>query len=314
MIDVHAHFVSTAWEAAAAAVQSQRISPRVNQDWSIEQHVRVMDAHGVAVSIISLPRATLFMTGQPARDLARAMNEELAGYAARYPGRIGAFAVLPLDDIDAMTEESIYALDVLGLSGIGSLTRMDGVLLGDRRYDSWFAELNARSARLFVHPSLPPAFEAVGMGHNASLLEFMFETTRMLTNMVFSGTKLRFPDIKIISTHGGGTIPYLAHRIGVLHPHFPPAGGGPILAYDEIMSTLATFFYDLTASTSEAQLDAMRRLVPASQLLMGFDYPFMPEVTIEPAMAGFDGYRGFTRREKAQILRGNAQRLFPQFG
>ena len=76
---------------------------------------------------------------------------------------------------------------------------------------------------------------------------------------------------------------------------------------------LPSFYFDLTAARAPASLDGLRALVPPTQLLMGFDYPLMPPQTIEPAKTSFAAYGGFDGTEKAQIISGNAQRLFPRF-
>jgi hypothetical protein len=90
----------------------------------------------------------------------------------------------------------------------------------------------------------------------------MFDTTRMLTNMIFSGAKNRFSKINIISTHGGGTIPYLMTRIETLEKVFGPGKGRAHLSPAEIREGLASFYYDLTAATSPAQLFALQQMVP----------------------------------------------------
>src|SRR5258707_13241704 len=97
----------------------------------------------------------------------------------------------------------------------------------------------------------------------------MFDTTRMIANMVATGAKKRFSNIKIISTHGGGTIPYLVNRIQVLEHTLGVAPGRLELSPEEVREGIASFYYDLTAATSQGQLRAILQLVPASQLVMG---------------------------------------------
>jgi predicted TIM-barrel fold metal-dependent hydrolase len=280
-------------------------------EWSVEHHLAMMDAHGIAACVLSWPSATSFLRGRPARELARAMNEEFASIIARHPKRFGAFAVLPLDDMDAAVEEMAYALDVLKLDGVSSSTHVGGVYLGDGRFDSWFAEMNRRATTLFVHPTTPVGSEQVSIGINVAILEFMFDSTRMATNMVLSGAKKRFSDIRMICTHGGGTVPYLASRISILEPVFGAGPNRAVLSGEEILSGLSTFYFDLTASTAAASLDAIRHLVPASQLMLGFDFPMMPAGTITPALGRFEDYQRLATEDRDKIVQGNALGLLP---
>jgi predicted TIM-barrel fold metal-dependent hydrolase len=317
LIDVHAHALLPLWCQAAARARGQTagtlmIAGTPAPDWSPAAQLAVMDRHGIAASVLSWPSATSFLRGEPARRLARDMNEQLAEIVARHPRRFGAFAVLPLDDMDAAIAEMAYALDVLGLDGVSSSTHVDGVYLGDARYEAWFAEMDRRGCTLFVHPTTPKGFDLVGMGLNASILEFMFDSTRMATQLVASGAKARHPRVNIICTHGGGTVPYLATRVSVLAPHFAALEGRPMPTGEQILAGFASFHYDLTASTAAASQDALRRLVPATQLMLGFDYPMMHPSTIAPSLQRFADYQGWREDERRAILHGTAQRLLPR--
>jgi len=316
IIDVHSHALLPRWlDAVSKATRLPRdrlqIAGTPVPEWSVEHHLAMMDAHGIAASVLSWPSATSFLKGQPARTLAQAMNEEFASIIARHPKRFGAFAVLPLDDMDAAVEEMAYALDVLRLDGVSSSTHIGGVYLGDGRFDRWFAEMNRRATTLFVHPTTPVGSEQVSMGINVAILEFMFDSTRMATNMILSGAKKRFGDIRLICTHGGGTVPYLASRISILEPVFGAGPNRAVLSGEEILSGLATFYFDLTASTAAAPLDAIRYLVPTSQLMLGFDFPMMPASTVTPSLGRFENYQGLTATDRDKIIHGNAFGLLP---
>jgi 6-methylsalicylate decarboxylase len=316
LIDVHSHSLLPVWKAALAKATGQPIESVTMfglkmPAWSPELHVQAMDTNAIGLSMLSLPGATNYLTGRGARALARAINEELADIVDRHSPRFGAFAVTPLDDMDAAIEEMVYAMDVLKLDGVGSGTHYLGKYLGDGYFDPWFDEMNRRRTTLFAHPLPPANFKPAG-ALDVSILEFMFESTRMVTNMVLSGTKQKYKDIRIISTHGGGTIPYLASRISILEPLFGAGSGYRTLSGDEVLAGLGSFYFDLTASTSAASLDSIRRLVPATQLLMGFDYPMMPAPTIAPALARFAAYEGLGAEEKNMILSDNATQLFPR--
>jgi predicted TIM-barrel fold metal-dependent hydrolase len=316
VIDVHSHALLPRWlDAVSQATRLPRdriqIAGTPVPEWSVEHHLSMMEAHGIAACVLSWPSATAFLKGDTARALARAMNEEFASIIARHPKRFGAFAVLPLDDMDAAIEEMRYALDVLKLDGVSSSTHVGGVYLGDARYDNWFAEMNRRATTLFVHPTIPLGSELVSMGLNVAILEFMFDSTRMATNMVLSGAKQRFADIRMICTHGGGTVPYLASRVSILEPVFGAGPNRAVLSAEDILKGLSTFYFDLTASTAAASLDAIRHLVPSSQLMLGFDFPMMPAATVAPGLSRFDDYCGLTMGDRVGIIRDNALSLLP---
>ena len=315
IIDVHSHALLPLWlDAASKALNISRDNLQIAGTpvpaWSVDIHLAMMDANGIAACVLSWPSATSFLKGKPARDLARAMNEAFAEIVARHPTRFGAFAVLPLDDMDASIEEMSYPLDVLKLDGVSSSTHVAGVYLGDSRFDTWFAEMNRRRATLFVHPVPPLNADKVNIGINVAILEFMFDSTRMATHMVLSGAKKRFADVRLICTHGGGTIPYVASRISILEPLFGAGPNRPTLSGEEVLAGLSTFYFDLTASTAPASLDAIRHLAPPSQLMLGFDFPMMPAITIPPAWKKFEDH-DYSARDRYNIVQGTALDLLP---
>jgi hypothetical protein len=106
-------------------------------------------------------------------------------------------------------------------------------------------------------------------------------------------------------------VPYLAPRISILEPVFGAGPNRAVLSGEEILSGLSTFYFDLTASTAAASLDAIRHLVPASQLMLGFDFPMMPAGTITPALGRFENYQRLATEDRDKIVQGNALGLLP---
>jgi 6-methylsalicylate decarboxylase len=306
IIDVHSHpliprFVEALGKEGASFGMA-------SIDWSPERHIEVLDATGIGTGVLSLPGLGDALTGADGCAAARALNESLAELVDRYPDRFAGFATVPMDDMDAANDELAYALDVLKLDGIGISTHRHGVYLGEAVYDPWFEEMQRRGVTLFVHPTTPAGFDPDSR-LNVSILEYMFDSTRMVTSMVLSGAKARFDKINIISTHGGGTIPYLANRIA-MGAQMPWAfRDGVKQSVPELHAALGSFYYDLTAATSPAQLAAIQKLVPAEQLLLGTDFPLMPPQTIAPTFAAFEAFPGFSDGEKDKIRNGNARRL-----
>src|SRR5258705_2784524 len=206
-IDVHSHPILPFGQGAP-------MGPGQKQpDWSVESALSYMEEHDISACVLSDPDSANHTTGQEARDIARRVNETLADSVSRHPSRFGAVATLPGQDPDGAMAEIAYALDTLKLDGVSTSTSVNDAYLGEPQFDPWFEELNRRGATLFVHPTFTKTSLALLIGLNPSVLEFMFDTTRMIANMVATGTKKRFSNIKIISTHGGVTIPQLVNPI-----------------------------------------------------------------------------------------------------
>jgi 6-methylsalicylate decarboxylase len=305
IIDVHSHPILPFGHGAPVGAGQRQ------PDWSVESAIAYMDEHDISACVLSEPDSANHTTGLKARDIARLVNETLADIVSRHPSRFGAVATLPGQNPDGAMAEIAYALDTLKLDGVSTTTSINAAYLGEPQFDPLFEELNRRGTTLFVHPTFTKASLRLLNGLNPSVLEFMFDTTRMIVNMVATGAKKRFSNIKIISTHGGGTIPYLVNRIQTLEHAFGVGPGRLELSTVEVREGIASFYYDLTAATSEAQLGAILKLVPASQLVMGLDYPLMPKSTFAPAIADIARYRAFNKADLQSLSHGNAGRLYP---
>ena len=308
IIDVHSHIILDLGTGrdAGTGIPIEMMPP-----WSVESTLSLMDTHGIAACVLSVPEAASSTESAKACEIARRTNESLAKIVAQHPTRFGAMATIPGRTMDGALQEMAYALDTLKFEGVATPTNIDDVYLGDARFDPWFEEMDRRGVTLFAHPTMTKASRPVDLGLHPSLLEFMFDTTRMLTNMVFSGAKKRFSQIKIISTHGGGTIPYLVTRLQTLEEVLGPGPDRTKLTAQEVKEGFASFYYDLTASTSSAQLHALLQLVPVSHLLMGLDHPFMPISSFAPAISDVERWEDFTDEDLSLLSHENAAFLYP---
>ena len=213
-IDVHHHIVPPEYLEALRGIGVEKSGGARFPDWSPETTLEVMDQNGIATAMTSISAPGIYF-GDDAftRDLARRCNEIAAGLVSDHPGRFGAFAALPLPDVDAALQELEYALDTLGLDGVALMTSVGRKYLGDSSFDPLFEELNRRKAVVYTHPNVPPGSDVPELTWPAHIIEFMFDTTRAATNMVLNGTLERYQDLTLILSHAGGAIPYLAGRI-----------------------------------------------------------------------------------------------------
>jgi predicted TIM-barrel fold metal-dependent hydrolase len=177
-----------------------------------------------------------------------------------------------------------YALDTLKLDGVGFLASVDGKYLGDPDLDPIFAELNRRKAVVFVHPNDPPPDRATGLDFPGTLTEFVFDTTRAAANLIFSGTLERYPDVRIILAHAGGTVPFLAWRLslGDTSPKLREKAPQGVLAY------LRRFYYETALSANPFALSSLQELADPSRIVFGSER--------ENALALFPRLAGVTVR------------------
>ena len=126
--------------------------------------------------------------------------------------------------------------------------------------------------------------------------------------MLYSGTFCRYPGLRLILPHAGGTIPYLAERL-TFAPVIRPSMGGRAPA--DPHGVLRSLYYDTAMSGNGWTVPALRAYVDARHILIGTDYPFMPEWS--SARGGHQLLRAaaFTEQEHHAVIRGNAEDLFP---
>jgi predicted TIM-barrel fold metal-dependent hydrolase len=308
-IDVHHHILPPEYVHAAARYGVGEAGGFTFPSWTADAALSLMDRAGIATAMtsVSAPGA-YFGDRAAARELARRCNEISARLVSDHPSRFGAFALLTLPDVDGSLEELSYALDTLRLDGVVLFTSIGDRYLGDPAFESLFAELNRRKAVVFVHPTMPSTSQGVRISLPAAIIEFVFDTTRAIANLIFSGTLERYPDISMIFSHAGGTAPYLAERLSAekVIPKLREKAPQGAIAY------LKRLYYDTAISTSRPVLSALRELVDPSHVLYGSDYPYLPEPLIHEMNGGLEAYREFTPGTRAAIERENALALFPR--
>jgi predicted TIM-barrel fold metal-dependent hydrolase len=336
-LDIQHHFLTSKYiEALTKAGVNEAGGERYPQ-WTPEDSLSIMDRYEIDTAIISVPLPVWYLQNtKQAAEMARSLNEFGAQCVARWPKRFGLFAMLPLPDVDAALSEIDYALDTLHADGIVLLSNYAGIYLGDPRFEPVFAELDRRAAVVYLHPTISTGSEAPS-GHFAgspvptiqpSVLEFVFDTTRAVANLIMSGSLRRYPHLQIILAHTGGTVPYLAGRIidrsGIVALYQKAQAGQAAspsnemlqqaveTAKEESLSQLSKLYYDTVFSANIHVMGSLRQLVPAKQILFGTDYPFAQEIGVRYALDELASCPGFDAQERREIEGRNALALFPR--
>jgi 6-methylsalicylate decarboxylase len=313
-IDVHAHYLTDRYRQAAEAAGHARPDgmpglPR----WSVQAALGMMDRFHIEAAILSVSSPGVhFGDNAAARALARSVNEEGARAVSDHPRRFGLFASLPLPDVDGALEELAYALDVLKADGVVLETNYHGVYLGDDRLHPILAELDRRGATIFIHPTSPdcPCCQDMSLGYPRPMIEFLFETTRAVTNLILRGALDRFANLRIIVPHAGATLPVVADRITGLSPAL---GLSRPLDTEHFFATLRGLYYDLAGFPVPRQLGALLQIADPKHLFYGSDYPFTPLPVIEKLSENLTAITLFDNSTLGDVLRENALNLFPRF-
>jgi len=174
----------------------------------------VLDEQGVQTQVISLTTpGTHVETPAIALKLSMITNDAFARVRDDRRGRFVPLATLPLCDPAASVTEFIRAYDTLKLPGAMLFSNVNGVGLDDQRFWPIYEAANDRDAVMMIHPTYPVGVEAMREYWLMPLNGFLFDTTLAASKLVFSGTVKRYPRIRWVLGHLGGTIPYLAERL-----------------------------------------------------------------------------------------------------
>lgn len=295
-IDVHHHVVPPEF-----ADDSMPIKPP-----DTEEQLRSMDSWHIRAAITSLTPRVLLKNLHRLRETARTCNEFQTRRVRDNQARFGAFALLPLPDVDAALEEIAYALDILRLDGIGLFSSVKDCYLGDPLFDPVFDELNRRRAAVFIHPIHCEAPEHTRLHAPPFVVEYVFDTTRAVVNLIYSGTLKRCPNIRLIVAHGGGTVPFLAQRIAMMQGH---RGAKGVTA---VMPTLRSLYYEIASTTSPFALRCLQELAEPTHILWGTDLPFVYGTRLQEEIDHWQHYDGFDAAGRAAVEQLNALSLFPR--
>lgn len=200
VIDMHVHFVPEAYRNALEmnGLGKPDGMPYLPK-WNKELHLEFNEKMGIDASILSISSPFVhFGDDRKASTLSRAINECAAELVNEHPDKFGYYATLPVPDIKGSITELHYAYDSLNADGVMLPSNSNGVYLGDESFEPLMQELNKRKSVVLIHPTKPSAVpEKVLQGYPIPMLEFMFDTTRAVANLIFTNSFKRLSLIHI---------------------------------------------------------------------------------------------------------------------
>ncbi|MGN2637035.1 amidohydrolase family protein [Nocardia takedensis] len=311
-IDVHHHILPDYYLSALAELGVPSLLPNVDRPtWTVESSLAMMDRQGIRAAVVSVWPGVPDLPAAEAGRFARRINRWFAEFVAQHDDRFGAFAILPFPHVDEVLTEFEYAIDVLGLDGVGLITNYRGLYVADRVLDPFHAEAARRGTPLFVHPTAPACTGQPNFGLPISLYEFPFETVRLGAQLIYEKTLERHPGLRMILSHGGGGLAYYAGRLTY----------GPLINAaladridDDPIGSLRGLYYDVAMGGDEFALASFRKFADPARILVGTDFPLMPESFSAENGKALLALGGFDDADTAMLNYANAEKLFPRFG
>jgi predicted TIM-barrel fold metal-dependent hydrolase len=146
--------------------------------------------------------------------------------------------------------------------------------------------------------------------YGAFMIEYTFDTTRMAAHLMFTGALDRFPRIRYILAHEGGTLPYLAWRLYVAQKITPHRF--PQWSYEELKQRVGHFYYDTAMSAGPEMTQCLLSMVPLEQVVYGSDWPFVNPTSVSESVKNLSPQGFLSEAQTAAISRNNALKLFPR--
>jgi len=291
--------------------------------FDMDARFRVMDHFPEVVQVLTVgpvPPLEAFASPDKSVDLARQANDEMAELVLKHRDRfVAAIALLPMNDIDAALKEAERAIDQLGFRGIYLHSNINGKPLDSPEFLPLYQKMVDYDLPIYIHPwrgddVADYGSEDVSKFLIASIFGWPYETTAAMTRLVFGGILTKFPDLKVITHHAGGMIPYYEQRIFQHYGQVEKRGTAPY--FRELkrppLDYYRKFYCDTAIHGNTPALMLARNFWGAGHMVFGADMP------LGDHYYGFRSYRetinaieamDITEGEKAAIFAGNARQL-----
>ena len=322
VIDVHTHMFTTKWlELLKKTGGTYNIKTRPDGqdeifrgdtpvvipqkghfDW--ELRIRAMDAAGIDVSVVSLTCPNVYWGGEDVSVRAAVeANDNVADAQSRYPDRLRWFASLPWEYPQRAVQELERAC-AKGAVGVMVLANVSGKSLTDPMFAPIWAEIDKRGLPVLVHPTDPPGVDLMDMTKFdlSWSVGFMFDTTLAITRMIFEGFFDQYPNLNIIASHGGGTLPYLVGR-------FEKGDEVEIPSRRQMKRKPTDYLRHIYYDSITYNLGALQYLISVvgeSQVMFGTDWPHQ----VHDVKGAFANTARLPAPQMNAVRGSNAQRLF----
>ena len=328
IVDVYCHILPAGYQSMLEkkitnrdmSLNSARYAQTVPTLVDLETRFRVMDEADEYIQVISVASPPVYSIATPevAAELCRAANDELAELVLKYPHRFAAgIATLPMNDIDAALNEAQRAIRDLRLRGIELYTDINGQPLDAPQFMPLYEMMADLDRPIFIHPLREMTIPDYAGEKNSryrvwTKLGWPYATALAMTRLVYGGVLEKWPELKIVTHHCGGLIPFLAGRID-WNDDFNEMcmGHRDINLKEKALNYYRRFYYDTAVNGHTAALQCGREFAGIDRMVFATDMPFDNQQgrrLIRDTVASVE-QMGLNEEEKAKVYRNNAINL-----
>jgi len=292
-VDIHTHILPENWPdlkerygyggfiqlehhgpGCARMIQDGKLFREIEADsWDSGVRLADCDRCDVDVQVLSTVPVMFSYWAKPAdtADLAKILNDHIAGLVNDYPKRFVGLGTLPMQDADLSIKELERCQQALGLAGVQIGTHVNGWNLDDPRIFPVLEAAADLGAAVFVHPWQMLGKDRMGLYWLPWLVGMPAETALSICTMIFGGVFEKLPHLRVAFAHGGGAFPGL---IGRLEHGFNVRPDIVATANDRNPRDYLGQFYVDSLVHEPAMLQYMIDLLGSNRIALGSDYPF----------------------------------------
>ena len=252
------------WDAPFMTLQSQM--------WDYDKRIADMNAAGVDLAIVSLtcPNA-YFGTAETSLAAARMVNDSMAEQQTARPDRIRWFASLPWQH-EALALAELERATTAGAVGVMVIANIDGENLTHPRFANIWQAIDRKALPVLVHPGTPQGSRDMHLDEYGLVppVGFVADTTLAFSRLIYDGFLDRYPNLKLIAAHGGGTLPYIAGRLDQCHAKIPACSATTSTRPSEYLRRI---WYDAVVYSPAALALCIETAGTDERVLYGSDYP-----------------------------------------
>ena len=302
VIDIHAHCV---WPGVAELISGTALQDTGFPDWQQvgADRIEAMDERSIDMQVLSVNR--YWWNGlepEIADKVVRYHDEQLAQWCNQHPDRFAALSSVSMEYPELAAAQLEYAVNELGLRGASVGGHVNGEAASNSRFDPFWAKAAELNVPVFMHPDNADQWVNAeiftGAGSLPNIIGNPLETTIFLAKLIFEGVFDRFPNLKVVGSHGGG---YLPSYLGRFEVACDVRDTAECVNKKKPSEYLKSQIWVDSMVFSEEGLRHLAAEMGSSQIVFGSDSPFFWPDTL-PMIEGSDD---FDADQKEAMLGGN---------